>query len=270
MGKCFEDGKMPIKRGLASLGMVFGFLGVAGCLAATLVVLSFGTRLLRTNDRAFALVDRTLASAHDRVLSAQRRVQESRITAEDIGQNIRQWATLEIPRKIASRLQVERKSEKLTLTLQQTCVWLETSAALIQTAQETLNWRDPSGNSADAPSEEPVAGQLVELLERLQQAVDSVDKIREIATASLREEPSEDRIARAIQMAARITATFTEVDARLGETADRLSEWQAQLKPQQIRIHNYIVIGVILAILFLTWLAAGQTALCVYGWKNLR
>ena len=70
---------MPCKPLLSLLALSFGFLGVVVCLAGIAAVWSIGSRLDRTNDDVFYMVDKSLATVRDRVLGAQQRVQESKI-----------------------------------------------------------------------------------------------------------------------------------------------------------------------------------------------
>ena len=115
--------------------LLLGLLGIVVCAAAIVLVWSVGSRLSQTNRNVFDGMDKTLAAIRDRVLGAQRRVQESKITTEDIGQSLRNRTQKEASERIASRLEFEEKAERLALGLQQADLWLEMSGESIQGVQ---------------------------------------------------------------------------------------------------------------------------------------
>ena len=80
------------------LALLLGFLGVVACGAGTAVVWSAGSRLSRTNEKVFDQIDESLGNVRDRVLDAQQRVQESKITTEDIQQNLKNLDAKEVSR----------------------------------------------------------------------------------------------------------------------------------------------------------------------------
>lgn len=261
---------MLIKRLLAALAAIFGLVGVVGCVAAMPAVLSLGSRLSRANDRAFAMLDTSLATAKERVLDAQRRAAESRITTEDVRQAVQEWTRVESRQRIASHLQIESKAERAAATLRQAITCLETSAALLQGVQSAMDWGGSIGAPMDTARVEQMSAGVADLLGRSRQVAETADTIREYAAASLKEDPQEDRTALAVQLASRALAALVEIETRLGETADRLSDARARTGQIKSRAHNYIVAAEVVALSLLAWLAAGQAALCVYGWRNGR
>lgn len=258
---------MLIKRLLGLLAAILGFVGVLVGVAGVPATVSLGSRVNRANDRAFTLVDGALVAAQDRVLTAKSYVHASRITAADFKQAVKECASRQISQEIVSRLQIEDRAEKLSLTLQQAGTCLDTSATLVRGVQQSLELASSLGIPADATVVEAVPEKLLELKGRLQQATETVDRIRESVAAVTIEEPPEDRLARAIQLAAGVVATLGEIDTRLEGLADWLAQKRVAMEQQRARMHTYIVIAVILVLLLFAWWAAGQVALCVYGWR---
>ncbi len=72
--------------------MTLGLLGIVVCIVGIAGTGFVGFRLSRTSDRVFDGVDKSLVVVRDRVVSTQRRVQEMKITTEDIGQGLKNWA----------------------------------------------------------------------------------------------------------------------------------------------------------------------------------
>ena len=82
---------MRFKPLFALLALLLGMLGVVACGAGIAVVWSAASLLSRTNEKVFDQMDESLGTVRDHVLDAQRRVQESKITTEEIGQGLKNW-----------------------------------------------------------------------------------------------------------------------------------------------------------------------------------
>src|SRR5262245_19275001 len=104
---------MLLRRLLAVVAVALGLLGLAACAAGAYAVWKAEARLQRANDRAFALIDRGLGVVEDRVRRTQQRVEQSRITTSEITQALREWATRKAEERLAARLEIEPRAEKL-------------------------------------------------------------------------------------------------------------------------------------------------------------
>ena len=68
-------------RLVSLLALLLGFVGVVVCAAAFGVVWLTGSRLSQTNERVFNRIDASLTAVRVRILVANHRVQESKITS---------------------------------------------------------------------------------------------------------------------------------------------------------------------------------------------
>jgi hypothetical protein len=261
---------MPFKRHLPLLASFLGLLGVVVCVAGIAAVWSIGSQLSRTREHVFDGIDETLAAVRDRVLGAQRRVQESKITTEDIEQSLRDWTRKETSERLASRLKVEEKAGQLALRLQQADLWLQISGASIQGVQQTLEVGSSIGAPVDAALINPLLAKLALLRSQLKQATKKADEIRERAAEIANGESLEERIDQAVQLTLRAVLTLGEIDSRLGEFADRVSEIQAEAKRLRSKALRWIVTATIVAVLLIGWMGVGQASLCLHGWKGYR
>src|SRR4029077_3494373 len=131
-----ESAKMKwFKRLTPLVAFWLGLLGVAACAAAVAVVWFAASRLSQTNDKVFASIDKSLAAVRDRVLSTAQRVQESKITTDDLATSVKNWTREEASKRTISRLDLEEKADRLALGLEQADLWLEMSEASIQGLQ---------------------------------------------------------------------------------------------------------------------------------------
>jgi DNA repair ATPase RecN len=260
---------MLFKRIVGLIALLFGFLGVVGCVAGASMVLSLASRLERTNDKVFALVDQGLASGQDRVRGVQKRLEESKITTTEIGQSLRDWGKRKTRESLVSELEIEVRAEKLSGHLQTADSWLETSAESVRSVQQLLELGNSLGASLDPTALEGVLEKLAALQSRLQETERRVDGIREFAAAR-EADPEQNRLSRVTRLVGRVLVTIGEINPRLEDVVMRLSELQTDAHRLNTRISTYIWLGATACWLLLAWLAAGQTALCAWGWRKCR
>jgi len=207
-----------------------------------------------------------LASAQDRVRSVQKRVRESRITTTEIGQSLRDWGTRKTKERLVSQFEIESRAEKLAGHLQTADSWLEISTESVRSVQQVLELGNSMGASLDPASLEEVLEKLTALRSTLQQSERTVDEIREFAVN--KGESDEKRLSRVTKLLGRIVVTIGEIDTRLEEPVTRLSELQTDARQLKTRISHYIFLTALGGSLVLAWIAAGQAALCLCGWKS--
>jgi hypothetical protein len=256
-----------MKRLLALFSLLFGFLGVVACLAGTYAVCVVGSRLQQTNEVVFALMDRTLLSAQDRVRGVQQRVKDLRITTSEINQRLRDWTKRKTEERLVSQLEIEKRAEKVAGYLQAADSVLETASESIQGIQQLLALGSSLGASVDPASLTDVLEKLQEIRARLQTIEGTVDQIREF-TAGAEDESKVTRLARVTKLLVRATLTMTEIDPYLENLHTRLVELRTDGAQMQARTSRRILLATITCCLLLAWIAAGQVALCVYGWRK--
>ena len=257
----------PSRRLFPWLAVVLGALGVVACAAATVLVCYAGVRLNRICDNLFEGIDQALAAVQNRVLSAQTRVEESKITTDDIEESVKNWTRKEASERLASRLELEQKSDQLAGGLRQADLGLELSETSLQGVQRALELLSMRGAPVDVALVDPLLEKLGTLRRQLNQATETVDAIHERLADG---ESLDERIDDVALFVARVVATVGELDVRIGEIAERLGDAKTNARNVESRTHTYIVCAVILAILLIAWMAAGQVSLCRHGWKDRR
>jgi hypothetical protein len=248
----------PLNRLFRSFTLLLGSLGVLLCVAAAVGVWFAGARLNQATDKVFDAVDRSLVASRDRVLTAQKRVQESKITAEYVGQAAQNWMRAEVKDRVTARLEIEEKTERLGSGLRQADQWLEVSGESLQGVQKILEIARSLGAPADAAVVDPLLEKLGAVRGQLQRSADTVDAIR----ARMAEgDTLEERLRQIAQLTLRVVATFSEIDSRLGEFADGLGAGRANVEQRRSKTHAYILVAQIAAFLLILWMAAGQVSL---------
>ena len=130
-----------------------------------------------------------------------------------------------------------------------------------------LDWLVLIGVPADAISPEKVLEKLTSTQGKLQEIERSIHGVAGI-TANRAGESEENRIPRLVDLLGNSELAAGAIDTRLEDTAHRLSQMQSDAQQLKARISNYILFTAIAGFLVFAWVAAGQAALCVFGWKN--
>jgi len=259
----------PTKRYLPYLTFLLGFLGIVFCVAGFAGVWSLGACLTRASEKVFGQIDESVAAVQERIIEVQKRVQESKITTEDIGQSMKTWTQKVTRERLTSRLEVEEKANQLVQGLRQADQWLEVSGKSIQGIQQALELVNSLGAPVDAALVDPLLEKLGSLRSLLNQSTETADGIRMHAAGITEGDSWEEKIKQAVQLILRVTVTLTELETRLGESADRLAEMQSKAQHQKSKTHRRIVTAIIGTLLLILWMGAGQIFLCLHGWKSI-
>jgi hypothetical protein len=265
--RCREETNMLFKRVVALLALAAGFLGVVACLAGVYPVWLVGSRLNQTNERVFVTLDKVLAAAQDRVRGVQKRLRESKIRTGEIAQNLRDWSTSKAKERLVPAVEIERRVEKLAGHFQTADQWLETSTESIRGIQHVLELGASIGAPVDPILLEKVLEELTSIRARLQETERSINAVHEFA-ANRVGESDENRLPRVLKLLGSTELMAGAIDTRLEDSVTRLSQIQADAQQLKARRSNYILLMTIGGYLVLAWIAAGQAALCLCGWKN--
>jgi len=144
------------------------------------------------------------------------------------------------------------------------------SDASIRSIQQILEMGQSLGAPVDAEVFAPLLEKLSTLREGLEQTTDRVAGISQHAAGIKEGEPIQDRVKQAMDLLIKVVATLTELDSRLGESADKLAELQADGQQLKAKTHWYIFLARLGAMLLIAWMAVGQVFMCRYGAKQLR
>jgi hypothetical protein len=256
---------MFIHRMAAVTALVFGAVGIAGCVAGAYGVWRVKTRLEEANDKLFEAVDRSLVAVLDRVPLVREKVKQSELTTTEVTERVREWGVKTAQDRIALKLQVEAKAEKLSSHLRTAELRLEASRDAAADVRRMLEVGRRLGGGVDPGSMDAAQDRIESLLELVRQVDRTVDGVRNFADG----DPAEDKVARVTTLLARILLTLSDVDRRLDEFADRLSEVRDRARQVHVTNGEYIVWGSVVCYVLLIWVGAGQAALCWCGWRSL-
>ena len=225
------------------------------------------TRLDRTNKKVFVAIDKGLASAQDRVREVQERVRESKIGTSEIVAKLRDWRASKAEERLASAVAIKSRVEKTVARLQTADQLLQKSTESIGGIQQVLEWVALIGVPTDAISPEKVLEKLTSTQSKLREIESSINGIGEF-TVNRVGESEENRLSRVFELLGNTELTAGAIDARLEDTANRLSQMQADARQLKARMSHYILFTTIGGYLVFAWIAVGQAALCLFGWKN--
>lgn len=245
------------------LAFALGFLGLLICLAGTWGIWRIAERLYDANDKVCAAVDRGLDVTQERIRSVQKRMENSRITSAEFNQKLQKLASQEAKDRIVQQLEIEAHADKLVAHLATADSWLDTSVASIHGLQQLTSLGQTFGAQVDPAALDESLRNIESIQAKLQDAEKSVQKVRDLV-ADKEDEPR--RLARASKLLGRTLATLSELDSRLERVAIRIGELRTDVAELKARTDRYITFAAIACWTLLAWIAAGQIALCRFGW----
>jgi hypothetical protein len=225
------------------------------------------SRLDQANERIFVTLNKGLASAQDRVRRVQQRLRESKTSASEIAQSIRDWSTRRAKERLVSAVEIERRAEKLAGHLQTAHEWLATATKSVRGIQNVLELGVWVGAPVDAMSLEKVLEALTSIQDRLQETERSVTAVRDF-TVNRVGESEDNRLSRVFTLLGNTEVVAGAIDTRLENSLTRLSQVLAEAQQWETRVRRCILLTALGGSLVLAWIAAGQVALCLCGWKN--
>jgi hypothetical protein len=259
----FGWSSIQVIRCLASLlALTLGSVGLLACMVGIFGVWLIKSRLDQANETVTVGLDKGLTSIQDRVRDAQRRIQDSKITASTMSQQLRDWSVEKAKERIVTQLDIEAQTNKLAGQLQSADALLKSSTELFQGGREILVIANQLGASVDPVFLDSALAKLDDARSKLQEVEGSVSEVSQLA--AVRDDKSEQtRLNRTLKLVTRTLVTIGEIDTRLDQTVTGLSELQTEAQLLSARISNFILFVAVVACLLLLWVAAGQAALCV-------
>jgi len=256
---------MSCQRFVPVLESLLGALGLLLCAVGIVGVWAIGTRLSRTNDQMFDVVDKSLLAVSDRVLATQQKINESKVATEEIRQAFASWARIETGERLATRVDVEEKLELLTTGLDRVDQWIEVSTSSVQSVEKLFELANSIGAPVNTGSIESLLEMLASLKGHVEQVTADVGRLRDRSAETAQGDFSDDRVGELVQLIRRVVATFSQIDARLGEFAVALGEVKVRGQHLESRTHRYILMAQAGALLLIAWIAAGQVCLVRHG-----
>jgi len=259
---------MGFKRILPGLALISGGLGVATCAAGSVAVWAVGSRLSHVNQTVFEGINGSLATVHERVLSAQQRTQSLKLTTAEIRQGLEDRTRQEASQRVASRLDLESKAARVGAGLQEVDDLLELAGTTVESIRQAMSLGRSLGAPMDPSLVDNLPEQISSLQSQLEKAAVTVNGIRDAAARITAGPTRPDQLKQLVSWAVRAVATLGDIDVRLSKAVDRLAAAQSRSRQLTALSHRWIVTGQLGAMLLTAWMAAGQAALCVLGWRH--
>ncbi len=248
--------------GLVALAM--GLAGVVACGAGAYGVWRVQTRLDRANDKVFDGVDRGLSAAQNRIPVARERVRQAKITTDEVAEALRGWTTKQAQERVAAKLEIDSRAEKLAGHLHAVDLRLDASEMAVRDVRQLLELGQNLGADVDPASTDDVLELLAQVQGTLRETEQTVAEVRKFTDPN--RESVEDRLARVVKLLARVVATFADIESRLDRCAARLAELRADAQRLHEKTSTRIWQGALGCYGLLAWMAAGQAALARWGW----
>ena len=253
-----------MKRIFGVLALVFGIAGVGACLAGAYGVWRLQLRIEKANYSAFDLVDKALTGVQSRVPAVRERVQQAKITADDVGAVVKQWASAGTRDRVVTALEIEPRAAALSGHLQNADARLEASSEGLQGVRDLLELSGLFGEVTRADSAGQAQDVIAHLRFKIHEAGSLVEEVRSVAAG---DGPVENRLAQIAKAVARIALTLSDVDQRLDEISIRLNDIRDDARARREQRSRGIMIGAVAGWAMLIWIAAAMLALGRWGWR---
>lgn len=258
------------KRILSLLASLLGLIGGVGCIAAIAGVWIINARLSDTTETVFGTIDGSLVDIQERVAQTQNRVEGSKITTEGMEKSLRDWTKREVGERLALRLEVAEKTERLASALQQADDWLDVSESSVELVNQALSIGRSTGAPMENTSVDGLVDDIATLRIQLAEATELVARVQELTGEAGEEKSLKEQIEKSVQVTLRLIATFGSVTSRLESFEGRLTKTRKDVPQLKATTLQWILVVAIVLTLFLAWMAAGQIALCLLAWKSFR
>lgn len=239
-----------------------GATGLLLCVAAVAGVWYCEWRMDRARQKAFERVDQLLDRSADRLLQVQSLATDSKVSLEDVQQRLKDWTKAEASERIASRLAIEARVDRLAAGLREGGMLLDACRDAVQHIRQTLELGAELGLAIDASVVDPLLERLVVLTGELDDAVAATETLGERLGERPQDEPNRGRLGQIAEVVAKLLATFGVVDSHIAALGTRLSDSQAAIIQFNATVRTRLLTVAVCATVFLAWMASGQLCLC--------
>lgn len=254
------------KRGAAWAALLLGVVGCAGCLAAIAGLWYAHAQLSRMTAGAFDTVDTSLDFAGQKLTQVRTRIDQAKLTTDEVQTALKQWAGETVQARMAARLGAAEKTQRLLSALEQADQWLEVSQSSAETVRKLLALFGRTDNALL----DRITQQTATLRSELGEALQRVAAIEADLTGDDEEGSRRQRIEQAVRLAVRVAATLGVVDEQLQQLDTSLARSRQNLQDYKaLTLHRLLLAAVVLTVLGV-WMAAGQVALCLLARRSLR
>lgn len=258
-----------LRRVVGLVALAMGLVGVVACTAGAYGVWKVQTRLNSANDKVFDAIDRGLNAAQDRIPVARQRVQQAKLTTDDVKDALGAWARRqaeeEFLERLAAKLEIDRRADQLAGHLNAVDLRLDASEMAVRDVRQLLEIGQNLGADVDPTATDDVLELLASLQAQLKETQETVNEVRRLTDTHPKS--VQDRLARVVKLLARVVATFADIDSRLDRCAARLSELRANAQQLHEKTSRWILQGALVSYGLLAWMAAAQAALARFGFQ---
>lgn len=250
------------------LSFVFGLLGTLLCIAVVVVVWVVSSRTIDATTEAFEIVDTTLTNVHERIENTSDKVEDLKITAEDVNEGIKKWTVQTAASAANDKFALEEKGEKLSTGLNKVDHVLEVSESKLNLIDKAMKVGGKLGVNNENERAAELAKNIGAAREQIADCTEVVDKITTgLASA---EEMTEERSGKIVKLSAQAVLTLTATDERIDALNAKVTE--LQMKCSQAEKSTLKVIRLVTAVLIFlaVWMGAGQISLLLRGWRAMR
>ena len=240
---------------------ILGLLGILLCVAGITGLWYAKKRIDGVARQVFETTSESLSRVNRRLVDIGHAVDGAKISVDEIKENLKHRTTVAAKENLSSRLELEARVERLEGCLTKAELLLNTSTQTFQDIRQTLELCERLGLLVETEFLDLTLGTLTHLQTDVQAAGVTVEDIRQRVRGEAPGIAAETGREQALQLTARLVATFGKFDKRLGQCSNRLSEAQNRVAELEAVSHSRTFVLTITATILLAWMGVGQFVL---------
>lgn len=255
-----------MKTGLHWLGVGFGSTGTVLCLASLAVVWTYFPVAKERTEEICASIDQALVQVKERIDMTRERVAGVNAMTAQFRSNLQEWLSSQQfdPERVSSR------AERISTRLHQAGDALDFAASFLQKVRNTQRLANPFRKESDTQQLEELLGEIGKLQTRMQDAIETVDAVREQVQQSGDDAQLKAAIERALGSVVQVIETVDVAEAQLANLSDSLPQARSRAAELELQIQRDLWWMRLAASVLLPWMALGQIALSILCWRRLR
>lgn len=246
------------------LAVVLGVLGVVLCVAGLVAVWVYYPLGQEKTEEIYAKIDETLEQADERIQIARERVVTINAMTADFRTSLTEWLT---DRQLDQE-HVGRRAEIIAAHLHQARDGLDFAASFLQKVRSAQRVAHPFKKETDTEQLDVLLQELAKVQEHVAEVVNSVDEIRQQAAESGDTAQLEATIEQALGKIVQVMEIIDSAEEKLETLSSKVTGARSKAEELEARVQRDLRWGRAGASIVLPWMALGQIALCILGWRR--
>ena len=261
------------KRFGAIFAIALGVLGVAGCIAATVVTWQLRGRVTQASDVAVLMVEESLDAGQAQLDRTKQRVESLRLSAESMREAASALIQRPFEEQVTQRVDLQERADRLAVGLNRAETLLELAESSVGNLQRAAQIGRSLGVPVDATAGDVAIKELAALRGKLTDITESLSGLRRSPSqgdAKETEDTTRGLAIKLVDVSRRSMLALGLIGPRIDSVAEKLDRIDERLHQAQASVRWWTTWAAFGVSLLMFWMALGQGALLYLGWHAYR